>query len=218
MPADDKPGVFFDLDGTLTDPYVGISRSIRHAMRALNVEPVDDLRWCIGPSLLASLSTLVGARRAKDALALYRERFSDVGWKENTPYEGIRHVLSDLKERGHALYVATAKPKVFADRIVDHFEFREFFTAVYGPELDGRFGDKSDLLKMALVESPQKRQAIMIGDRQHDMIAARDNGLYPVGVSYGFGSVDELKSSGAEELVDRPHGIPEISRLSAASG
>ncbi len=218
MPVEYKPSLFFDLDGTLTDPYIGISRSIRYAMRELDVEPVDDLRWCIGPSLRESLASLVGAARANAALGLYRERYADVGWKENTPYDGIRDVLSELKESGHELYVATAKPKVFADRIIDHFELRPFFTKVYGPELNGRYGDKTDLLRMAMNDSPQRVQPLMIGDREHDIEAARNNKLYPVGVSYGFGSIDELRNAGAEELVDSPRAITEISRLSTSSG
>lgn len=152
--------ILFDLDGTLTDPKPGITRSIQFALEMLgrDVSPADGLTWCIGPPLIGSLEKLVGNRtEAETALALYRQRFSEVGLYENdAPYPGIRSALVDLFGRGHRLFVATSKPTVFAERIIEHFELSEFFEAVCGSELDGTRSDKTDLLATSF----GKRQSI----------------------------------------------------------
>ena len=115
--------IFFDLDGTLTDPRTGITTCIQHAMNELGHEAPtqDELLWCIGPSLLTSFGTLVGEQNAATALTLYRERFADIGWQENLPYDGIKTVLAELTAAGHQLYVASSKPHIYASRIIDHF-------------------------------------------------------------------------------------------------
>lgn len=125
--------IFFDLDGTLTDPKPGIVRSIRYAMDRLKIECPDDedLTWCIGPPLLSSFAELVGESLAAVALEHYRERFSQCGWLENAPYKGIRDTLGELSESGYRLYVATSKPHVFANRIIRHFELDQYFSTVF---------------------------------------------------------------------------------------
>jgi len=132
--------LYFDLDGTLTDPFEGISKSIVYALDRLGEAPPaeDVLRQCIGPPLLASFDSLVGETRARDALTFYRERFGDVGWQENSPYDGIRELLQGMDDSGRTLYVATSKPTVYAERIVSHFDLREFFDGVFGSEQPGR--------------------------------------------------------------------------------
>ncbi len=198
--------VFFDLDGTLTDPKEGITRSIQYALEQLGheVPNVDELEWCIGPPLQASMASLVGEQAAESAVAYYRERFSDIGWAENTPYEGIHDVLSNLRQSGATLYVATSKPHVFANRILDHFELSNYFSGVYGSELDGTHSDKSELLRHALNTINLSHQATMIGDRSHDIIGALSNDMNSVGVTYGYGTYEELHSSGAHQIVDAP--------------
>lgn len=194
------------MDGTLTDPKLGIVRSIRYAMEALQIEcpDDDDLTWCIGPPLLASFSELVGESLAAQALEKYRERFGDCGWRENTPYEGIFDVLDDLKTSGYRLYVATSKPSVYANRIIRHFEFDSFFSAVYGSELDGTRSNKGELLRFALSETGAAGSATMVGDRKHDVLGAKQNGIRVVGVTYGFGSRRELEDAGADAIVSEP--------------
>ena len=201
-----KDAIFFDLDGTLTDPKLGIVRSIRYAMDRLGVEcpKDDDLTWCIGPPLLDSFSELVGSSRAPEALTHYRERFSEYGWRENTPYEGIFDALGDLKASGHSLYVATSKPYVFAERIVRHFELDAYFSAVFGAELDGTRSHKGELLRFALDETGSTHTATMVGDRKHDVIGAKHNGMRTVGVTYGYGSRQELEDAGADVIVAKP--------------
>lgn len=204
--------IFFDLDGTLTDSRTGITACIQHAMNEMgHVAPSqNELLWCIGPSLLTSFGTLVGVENAANGLALYRERFAATGWKENMPYPEIDQVLEQLCEAGHRLYVATSKPHIYANRIIDHFGMDEYFTKVYGSELDGTRHDKTELLKYALNDTQSAANAIMIGDREYDVIGARANDMRFVGVTYGFGSEKELTDAGATRLVKTTAGLSSV--------
>lgn len=198
--------IYFDLDGTLTDPFEGITRSIVYALQHFDVPEPDHarLRSFIGPSLRATFSELVGDEHAADALERYRERFVDTGWCENTPYYGIHTVLETLVAAGHTLFVATAKPTVFATKIIDHFRMADYFTAVFGCELDGTRGDKTELLRWAVPQHSEGEQTIMVGDREHDIVAALNNGMDALGVSYGYGSPEELARAGAGRIVHQP--------------
>ena len=196
--------IYFDLDGTLTDPKPGITGSIQYALKKLG-QPVpsqDELTWCIGPPLHASLKRLVGTDELADkALLLYRERFSEVGLFENTPYQGIHDTLAAVAATGARMFVATSKPAVYATRIVDYFGLKPYFERVFGSELDGTRVDKRDLLRYALDEAKVDPQhAIMIGDRSHDVVGARTNGMTAIGVLYGYGSEAELRDAGAHHI------------------
>jgi phosphoglycolate phosphatase len=204
--------IFFDLDGTLTDPKPGITRSIQYALGKLDhptVPTEDELTWCIGPPLRASFVKLLGAEASADlAVAHYRERFSDIGLYENGVYAGVRDVLATLQQSGRRLFVATSKPHVYAERIIDHFDLRRHFERVFGSELDGTRADKSDLLAYALnAASVDSSHATMIGDRSHDMIGARNNGMKGIGVLYGYGSEQELTAAGASHLCATPKAV-----------
>jgi len=203
--------VYFDLDGTLTDPKPGITRSIRFALHSLDrpAPPEDELTWCIGPPLRDSLRTLLGGDASADAaLSLYRRRFADVGIYENSVYDGIEDALSVLRKSGRRLFVATSKPRIFAERILEHFKMRKYFDGVFGSELDGARSDKSELLAYALATTGvEPLQAAMIGDRSHDMIGARRNGMTAIGVLYGYGSEDELAKAGANQICMTPAGV-----------
>ena len=204
--------IYFDLDGTLTDPKPGITRSIQYALQRLDhptMPTEDELTWCIGPPLRASFVTLLGADHAADrALALYRERFADVGLYENGVYDGIGEVLTTLSQSGQRLFVATSKPHVFAERIIDHFGLRGHFERVFGSELDGTRVDKSLLLEYALKQaSVNPAKTLMIGDRSHDMVGARNNGMKGIGVLYGYGSREELLGAGAHHVCATPGAI-----------
>ena len=198
--------IFFDLDGTLTDPGVGIFRSIRHALDCLDVEcPGDEeLARYIGPPLLGSFEKLVGSEAAPRALALYRERFAERGWKENHVYPGIVEALQELVESGNTLYLATSKPLVYAERIIEHFGLARFFTRLFGSELDGTRSDKSELLRFALTRIQAAARISMVGDREHDIVGARANELAAIGVSYGYGTREALQAAGADVIVDNP--------------
>ena len=201
--------IYFDLDGTLTDPKPGITRSIQYALQRLDhptMPTEDELTWCIGPPLRASFVRLLGGEDSADrAVSLYRERFSEIGLYENAVYDGISEVLTTLSQSGQRLFVATSKPHVFATRIVEHFGLRHHFEHVFGSELDGTRVDKSDLLAYALkVAAVDPVKTLMIGDRSHDMIGARNNGMGAVGVLYGYGSREELVGAGASQVCATP--------------
>jgi phosphoglycolate phosphatase len=204
--------IYFDLDGTLTDPKPGITRSIQYALQKLDhptMPTEDDLTWCIGPPLRASFVRLLGAETSADlAVSYYRERFSDIGLYENGVYDGIGEVLTSLCASGHRLFVATSKPHVFAERIIDHFGLRDHFERVFGSELDGTRVDKSHLLEYALKQaSVDPSKTLMIGDRSHDMVGAVNNGMKGIGVLYGYGSRDELLEAGAHQVCATPGAI-----------
>ncbi|UZE47817.1 HAD family hydrolase [Rhodopseudomonas sp. P2A-2r] len=203
--------IFLDLDGTLTDPKVGITRSIQHALAALD-QPVpaeQDLLWCIGPPLITSFRTMLGDEaRAARAVTLYRERFSDIGLYENKLYDGIHELLTGLKAAGPRLFVATSKAHVFASRIIEHFGLAGYFEHVYGAELDGTRGEKTALLHYALDQRGLAgNRAVMVGDRSFDMIGARNNAMTPVGVLYGYGNEQELRGAGAAHVCVTPQAV-----------
>ncbi|HEY4998090.1 MAG TPA: HAD hydrolase-like protein [Usitatibacter sp.] len=200
----------FDLDGTLTDPREGITRSIAYALDRLGVEspPLDDLVFAIGPPLRASLAQLLGTD-ARDtveaALAFYRERFAEIGLFENRPYEGIAEALESIAASGALLVVATSKPRIYARRIVDHFALGAHFSEVHGCELDGTREDKRDLIAHILPHHGiGARDAVMVGDRGIDMRAARHHGLAAVGALWGYGTREELAAHGAQRFCAEP--------------
>jgi phosphoglycolate phosphatase len=203
--------IYFDLDGTLTDPKPGITRSIQYALNRLDraAPTEDELTWCIGPPLRASLKKLLGADDLADrALLLYRERFADIGLFENELYPGIEDALSAFASSRRRLFVATSKPGIYAERIIDHFKLRGYFERVFGSELDGTRSDKTDLLGYALRSAgADPATAMMIGDRSHDMVGARNNGMTAVGVLYGYGSEAELRGAGAHHICATPQAL-----------
>ena len=158
----------------------------------------DKLTWCIGPPLLESFATLAGSERAADAVALYRERYFEIGLYENTMYAGVVECLTALAEGGFRLGLASSKPQVLVDRLLEHFGLTPFFEGIFGSELDGTRTDKTELLGFALQETGlDARACAMVGDRKYDVIGARDNGIEPIAVLYGYGSRAELEEAGA---------------------
>jgi phosphoglycolate phosphatase len=206
--------LFFDLDGTLTDPKPGITGSIQYALEKLDraVPSQDELAWCIGPPLRASFVALLGGEGHADrAVELYRERFGDVGLFENTVYPEIEPVLAKLSQSGFRMFVATSKPHVFARRIIDHFGLACHFEQVFGSELDGTRVHKADLLSFALQQTgADPSRSLMIGDRSHDVLGAKANAMDAIGVTYGYGSGEELIAAGARHLCISPRAILEV--------
>ncbi len=185
--------VVFDLDGTLTDPFDGITRSIVYAVEKSGLTPPDpsSLGWAIGPALIDSF-TQMGAADPQQVLGYYRERYTDVGLFENRVYPGTIEALTALHEGGHRMFLMTAKPHVYAKRITAHFGIAPFLEAEFGPELDGTRNDKAELLAHALdLTGVAPERSVMIGDRRHDHAAARKNRLTSVAVSWGYGTDDE---------------------------
>ena len=213
--------LLFDLDGTLTNPLAGITRCILYAMDKLGkaLAPGENLRWCIGPPLRDSFARLLASddkALIEKAVALYRERFGTVGLYENQVYDGIPDMLPALQKDGHTLYVATSKPTIFAKRIISHFHLQRYFKCIYGSELDGTRGDKTSLISYVLqTELMAPSEVAMIGDREHDMIGAKENGVSGFGVLWGYGTKDELERSGAQVAFKIP---PELARAFSAMG
>jgi len=171
--------------------------------------PLDaSLDWCIGPPLLESFARLLQSddpQLGQEALRLFRERFGTVGLFENTPYPSIPQVLSALQAAGLRLFIATSKPAVYAEQIVQHFDLARFFPVVYGSELDGRLTHKSDLIRHVLQqEKLDPQHTLMIGDREHDILGAKANDVVAAGVTWGYGSPEELSAAGANTLLHQP--------------
>jgi phosphoglycolate phosphatase len=190
--------VFFDLDGTLTDPKLGITRSIQYALRKRGrpVPEADALEPFIGPPLEQSFRTRIGmtAADARQAVADYREYFSETGLYENAIYPGIPELLGELAGRGTPLVLCTSKPTPFAERILAHFELAKHFAHVVGSFLDGRRVEKRELVADALAAVPEvsRERVVHVGDREHDVLGARANGVASVAAGWGYGTREEL--------------------------
>jgi phosphoglycolate phosphatase len=208
--------LLLDLDGTLTDPREGILACIRFALDRFEcVAPADvELLRFIGPPLTEAFRELLAVEDAvaiASAVAAYRERFATLGMFENAVYPGIPQALAQLHERGVALFVATTKPWIFAEQIVEHFGLSRYFTRVYGSELDGTRADKGDLIAHILrQESLDPAHTAMVGDRSYDVQGAIASGVLPVGVLWGYGSEEELRTAGAVKLLTRPEDIAQL--------
>lgn len=206
--------VLFDLDGTLTDPFEGISNSIIYALKKFGIAAPDKplLKKFIGPPLTESFSEYCGLNHsdALRAVDYYREYFSVAGIFENKPYEGVCELLSGLKERGYTAIVATSKPEQFAKTIVQHFGLEQYFKEICGATMDQSRTQKADVIAYALKkceikdEIKDKKRAVMVGDRKHDIIGAKINGLSSIGVLYGYGSKEELLEAGANYIANSP--------------
>ena len=188
--------IFLDLDGTLTDPKPGITRSVIHALQKLGLPAPeeDELKWVIGPALVDSFARL-GVSDPDLALAAYRERYTDVGLFENAPFDGVHEVLERMAAH-HRLCIMTAKPHAYAKRITEKFGIAPFMFREYGPELDGTRNDKGELLAYALADlGVEASDCVMVGDRHHDFDAARVNGMASVAVTWGYGDEEEYRSA-----------------------
>jgi phosphoglycolate phosphatase len=205
--------VLFDLDGTLTDPADGITRCYAHALERLGLAPpprADLLRY-IGPPMRENFAAVLGdedRELIERAVVFYRERFSRVGLYENEVYPGVREMLAALRAAGLRLFVATSKVTEYSVRVLEHFRLAEFFASVHGATPDGSLDDKAELVARLLrVEGIGAAESVMIGDREHDIRAARRNGVRSVGVAYGYGSRAELEAAGADFIRDTPAGV-----------
>jgi len=202
--------ILFDLDGTLTDPKIGITKSVAYSLEKMGIKAIDfeALTKFIGPPLKDSYMNFYGftETEAEEAIVLYREYFAVTGLFENQVYQGIEALLGKLLAEGYILAVATSKPTVFAETIINHFELDQYFTCIVGSHLDGRRTKKAEVIEAvlsALAIEDEKEQIIMIGDREHDIIGAKTVGIDSIGVIYGYGSKAELEAAGADFLVSR---------------
>lgn len=192
--------ILFDLDGTLTDPKVGITKAVQHALAKFDIiEPdLTKLNFFIGPPLEVTFMETYSFSRDKawEAIGYYREYFKEHGIYENELYAGIPELLEVLKSQGRSLFVATSKPYVFAETILSHFQLDSYFTYVCGSELDGTRSDKSEIIQYT-IENYQLNveDTIMIGDRKHDIHGAHNNNIHSVGVGFGYGTEEEITAA-----------------------
>lgn len=203
--------VLFDLDGTLTDPKEGICKSVQYALHARNIEEpdLDKLEPFIGPPLQRSFQEFYGMdeEHAKAAVAKYRERFEKTGLYENELYPGMKEFLVSLRKKGIHLAIASSKPQEFVEKILKHFEIRQYFQVVTGSEKDGRRSEKNEVIEETLSRLFHERKIptddiLMVGDRKFDVEGAKAFGLKCAGVSYGYGEEKELKDAGASYITD----------------
>ena len=204
--------ILFDLDGTLTDPQEGICKRINHALSYFGMEkPLNELTQFIGPPLLKSFAGLVGEENAADAVKYYRERFSTIGLYENEIYPNVKETLALLKEKGYTLCTASSKPQVFVEKILYHFDIAQYFTVMGGATLDGKIGEKEQVIEMVLnAVNAEKSDTVMVGDTRFDLIGAEKMGLSAIGVTYGFGAKEELMQYPHIALIDDITEITEI--------
>lgn len=206
----------FDLDGTLTDPGIGITNSVMYALEkyGIHIEDRTELYSFIGPPLGESFRRQFGfsEEQARRAVEYYREYFRPKGIFENVVYEGIPELLQRLRENRVTVALATSKPYEFAVRILEHFDLARYFDFVGGATMDGRISRKTDVIAHLLEEfgNVDKASVLMIGDRAQDIEGAKANGLHSAGVLWGYGSAEELQGAGADYLAAEPEELLRI--------
>lgn len=209
--------IFFDLDGTLTDPGEGITNSVAHALTRFGITPParEELYSFIGPPLKDSFAKYYGMNEEECTLAVkyYREYYADKGIFENSLYKGIPELLQFIRERGKRIILATSKPDIFAEKILIHFGIMEYFDFVAGAAMDETRTKKDEVIAYALQKcylSDKTDKILMVGDRKHDVLGAAAHGIDALGVTFGYGSQDELSSAGAKYIAHSPAEILEF--------
>ena len=209
--------VLLDLDGTIVDSSEGIVKSVIYALEkfGITVENPQDLLCFIGPPILESFTTFyhMNEEDGKKAVAYYRERYKDVGVFEATVYEDVPEMIIALKEQGVDVLLATSKPEIFAKQILEHFNLAQYFSVVGGSGLDGSRGSKAKVIEYVLQSYAEQRgleldavmkQAVMVGDRHHDIDGAKEIGIDSIGILFGFGDREELEEAGATYVLETP--------------
>lgn len=203
-----KNVILWDLDGTLTNPRLGILRCFQYALQEhkFPVPPIDELLWVIGPPLHHSFAMQlpqIDETQVWALVASYRERFGKIGLFENSVYAGVPELLSALPGRKN--FLATSKPVYYARQIISHYGLRPHFHQIYGSQMDGRLSDKGELIHFILTnETLDSKNALMIGDRKHDIIGAKKVGVTSVGVTWGYGSTEELNTAEPDFICKSP--------------
>ena len=217
-----KKYLLFDLDGTLTDPKIGITTCVQYALHSFGIEEpdLDKLEPFIGPPLRDSFMEFYGftAEQAEEAVAKYRERFQNTGIFENEVYAGIPEMLKNLQSKGYFLALASSKPQIYVERILEHFDLKKYFSVVVGSGLDGSREKKEEVVEEALrqlgilelSEEERRESCAMIGDREFDIQGARAWKLTGVGVHYGFAAEGELEAEGADAIAGTVEELKEI--------
>ncbi|WP_122642598.1 HAD family hydrolase [Luxibacter massiliensis] len=202
--------VLFDLDGTLTDSGPGIINGVQYALEKFGIASGDpsELKAFVGPPLLSQFQAYCSfsLEESRRAVEYYREYYRETGLYENEVYEGIPELLEALKKAGRKIFMATSKPQEFAEKIAGHFGLARYFDFIGGSLMDGRRVRKSEVIEYVLdsCHMADRGQAIMVGDRDYDIIGAKEAGVRSMGVLYGYGNMEELKKAGADVVVETP--------------
>lgn len=196
--------ILFDLDGTLTDSGEGIINCAALALQHFGI-PVPDretMRVFVGPPLHDSFIRFgVPEDKAEEAIHIYRSRYIPIGKFENTPYPGIADLLQKLKEQGHRLYVATSKPEQMSIEILEHFDLAKYFTLICGASLDLSRNSKDAVIAYLLQQTETDGEIVMVGDTAFDVLGAKMHGIPTIGVSWGYGKVEDIENAGAAAIV-----------------
>lgn len=210
--------ILFDLDGTVTDSGPGIMNSVQYALDRFGISNPDRsvLRRFVGPPLEDSFQRFFGlsSEEAKEGVRYYREYYSAGGIFENSVYDGMVETLQKLKAYGCRIYLATSKPQVFGIQVLEHFGLLSVFDGVVGSFLDGTRINKDEIVKEVLCQAGITQEnrscAVMVGDREYDVLGAHRNGIEAIGVLYGYGSREELEKAGADRIIGRPEELLQI--------
>lgn len=200
--------VLFDLDGTLTDSGLGITNAVAYALKKFGIQEKDrsKLNVFVGPPLKDSFARYYGlsSEDCERGIAYYREYYQDKGLFENEVYPGIPELLKDLKAAGRRVILATSKPEFFTRQIMEHFQLDQYFDLIAGASMDEKRVEKADVIRYALEKAgiTDVTNAVMTGDREYDILGARENGMDSIGVLYGYGSREELEAAGAGQIVE----------------
>lgn len=202
-----RSNILFDLDGTLTDPAEGITNSVRHALDKMEIEygPEMDLTRFIGPPLDESFRDIFGLEEEAihKAIGYFREYFADKGLYQNYPFEGMAEMLQNLCGEGFTLYIATSKPQIFAEKVLEMFDMAQYFANITGSPLNDAGTSKDEIIRISLeTNSINPETAIMVGDRKHDILGAAKNGIPSVGVLFGYGDRQEHTAAGATYIAE----------------
>ena len=202
-----KKSILFDLDGTLTDSGEGIINCAILALEhyGLPIPSREEMRVFVGPPLTESfIRHGVPADKAEEAVAIYRSRYIPIGKYENTPYPGIRELLETLHEMGYKLYVATSKPEGMSIKILEHFDLAQYFDRICGASMDTSRSSKEAVIEYLMETTGERENMVMVGDTKFDVLGAKHHGIPCIGVSWGYGTVEDMENAGAAAIVHTP--------------
>ena len=208
-----QKAILFDLDGTLTDSGEGIINSVIPALEhfGLKVPSREELRVFVGPPLHDTFRRFgVPADKTDEAIAVYRSRYIPIGIFENAPYPGIQDLLSSLRSAGHRLYVATSKPEAMAEQVLERFHLAQYFQKICGATLDTTRSTKEAVIAYLLEENGQAENMVMVGDTKFDVLGAKAHGIPTIGVTWGYGTLEELVEAGAAAIAHSPEELLEL--------
>lgn len=215
--------VLFDLDGTLTDSGLGITNAVAYALEKFGIHEEDHskLNVFVGPSLKDSFTRYYGlsSEDCERGIAYYREYYQDKGLLENEVYPGIPGLLKYLKETGRKVILATSKPEFFTSQIMEHFHLDQYFDLITGASMDEKRVEKADVIRYALEKAgiTDVTNTVMVGDREYDILGAKENGLDSIGVLYGYGSREELEAAGAGQIAETVEELWKILRQNSVT-